>query len=43
MSAPRAVPNRVTVLDASLDDPTLRNELGDRMYGDLRDGLELFH
>ncbi|MBQ8037711.1 MAG: GTP-binding protein, partial [Proteobacteria bacterium] len=31
--------NRVPVIEASLDDPALHNELGDRMYNDLRDGL----
>ena len=35
--------NRVPVIEALLDEPTLCNELSDRMVGDLRDGLELFH
>ncbi|MBQ9817732.1 MAG: peptide chain release factor 3 [Proteobacteria bacterium] len=33
--------NRVPVIEGDLNDPTLRNELGDRMYNDLKDGLEL--
>ena len=33
--------NRVPIIEGSLDDPALKNELGDRLYGDLQDGLEL--
>ena len=33
--------NRVPIIESSLDDPALKNEIGDRLYGDLRDALEL--